>query len=544
MPTERIRKITMQSFRGVSGSLNIDFGDGGSAVFFGDNATGKSTIADALELFFTSRVELLAHEGREHAVRHLNAPQESVTQVLVETTGDLGGEFNFPAHSGRAPLVADHETFLLRGRTLANFVDKTKSEKWRALADILGLEEVDQGRLDLQRVRNELRATSNSNDESLGNAREALGYPRTADPPREALFEAIAQKCLDVGIVAPASFEEAVSPQWSSTIAGSGAEQRDIEVGRLLGRLEEIASSEHTIVPTAKQWNEALNETPRASIVNLQLHDAGHRFLGIVPEVTECPLCGATTQHEILSDRVTRNLDRLRIVNAAFTQARTTLQAEVESLQGRAILRNSLRDRAAELQVQVAECPTSITSTIRTAINENDEVNLTVCGDFFQEISAWDRQAADALIKVRESLDTSRDRTLVDLGELITRVKTWISAANASAKAQRALEVSNMVFTAYQERQRIMVAAVLNRISSEVAAIYEFLHPDEQLSGVSVETWTDKGLELAVDFHGVHQRPPHGVLSESHLNSLAIALFLAMAKTFNRSLAFSFWMMS
>jgi hypothetical protein len=55
---------------------------------------------------------------------------------------------------------------------------------------------------------------------------------------------------------------------------------------------------------------------------------------------------------------------------------------------------------------------------------------------------------------------------------------------------------------------------------------------------VSVEPWTAKGIELAIDFYGSRQRPPHGVLSESHLNSLAIALFLAMAESFNQRIGF------
>jgi hypothetical protein len=41
-----------------------------------------------------------------------------------------------------------------------------------------------------------------------------------------------------------------------------------------------------------------------------------------------------------------------------------------------------------------------------------------------------------------------------------------------------------------------------------------------------------------VDFFGSYQRPAQGVLSESHINSLAIALFLSMAETFNTSLDF------
>jgi DNA repair exonuclease SbcCD ATPase subunit len=79
---------------------------------------------------------------------------------------------------------------------------------------------------------------------------------------------------------------------------------------------------------------------------------------------------------------------------------------------------------------------------------------------------------------------------------------------------------------------------MLTSISARVAELYSALHPDEDLGGITVEPWTAKGLELAVDFHGSRQRPPHGVLSESHLNSLAIALFLAMAQTFNEKLRF------
>ena len=71
-----------------------------------------------------------------------------------------------------------------------------------------------------------------------------------------------------------------------------------------------------------------------------------------------------------------------------------------------------------------------------------------------------------------------------------------------------------------------------------MAQIYSALHPGEDLDAVSIEPWTAKGVELAINFYGSRQRPPHGVLSESHLNSLAIALFLAMAESFNEQIGF------
>ena len=62
--SERLHRLAMKAFRGVPGELVVDFGEGQSMAVFGDNGTGKSTIADALEWYFTGQIELLTHEGR------------------------------------------------------------------------------------------------------------------------------------------------------------------------------------------------------------------------------------------------------------------------------------------------------------------------------------------------------------------------------------------------------------------------------------------------------------------------------------------------
>ena len=71
--TERLQKVVMSAFRGVPGELVLDLGNSQSLVVFGENGTGKSTIADALEWYLTGEIELLSHEGRGHAVRHVGS---------------------------------------------------------------------------------------------------------------------------------------------------------------------------------------------------------------------------------------------------------------------------------------------------------------------------------------------------------------------------------------------------------------------------------------------------------------------------------------
>src|SRR5688572_26822008 len=173
--SERIQRLTMRSFRGVPGALDVDFGAGQSIAVYGDNGTGKSTIADALEWFFTGAIELLSHEGRQHAIRNLGGG-DGETSVEVVTSGQLGGKAVFPdARSPEAFGVAARETFLLRGRTLADFINKTKTEKWKALAELLGLDAVELLRQDLQRARADIKKQVKAAEERIAASRGALG---------------------------------------------------------------------------------------------------------------------------------------------------------------------------------------------------------------------------------------------------------------------------------------------------------------------------------------------------------------------------------
>jgi TolB-like protein len=94
--TERLQRLVMHAFRGVPTEMTVDFGNGESTVVYGENGTGKSTIADALEWYFKGEIELLSHEGRQHAVRCVGGDGDGVTSVEVLTSGMLGGKVVFP----------------------------------------------------------------------------------------------------------------------------------------------------------------------------------------------------------------------------------------------------------------------------------------------------------------------------------------------------------------------------------------------------------------------------------------------------------------
>lgn len=47
--SERLTRLSMCAFRGIREELTMDLPGGCGLLVYGDNATGKSTIADALE---------------------------------------------------------------------------------------------------------------------------------------------------------------------------------------------------------------------------------------------------------------------------------------------------------------------------------------------------------------------------------------------------------------------------------------------------------------------------------------------------------------
>ena len=109
---------------------------------------------------------------------------------------------------------------------------------------------------------------------------------------------------------------------------------------------------------------------------------------------------------------------------------------------------------------------------------------------------------------------------------------------HARDKARFAFTIANQVFSQYQNHQRDYFKQIIHQISVRTAEIYQFLHAAEGVEDVTVETIGETGAELSVSYFGKTERPPHRVLSESHLNSLGLALFLAMAETFNEQLGF------
>jgi energy-coupling factor transporter ATP-binding protein EcfA2 len=515
--SEKLHRLTMRSFRGVPGEMSVDFGEGRSIAVYGDNGTGKSTIADALEWFFTGQIELLSHEGRQHAVRNIGGSQNGETSVELETSGTLGGRVVFPDERGpEAVSVASRETFLLRGRTLADFINKTKTEKWKALAEILGLDAVEELRQDLQRARGDIKKQVKAAKDLVDSFQKVL-------PPEKELLSELQNICRGLGVDVPDSLDRFADPVWIASVSGETAASPPPSVDAVKASLEQLAPPVLD-EEAARAWND-LSAKPGADPSRLSFFRGALAVLSSPDEDGHCPLCGQKADRKELARSVRASVEELEALSREREEALERVRESLEVLQSAAERRASLRARARALGVELPEVP---------------EVPSDLGGapSFLSALERWDGEAKSAVEAGSEVVADPRQKQLAMLAALGAQIRESRLAERELARKKKALDLAERLFEAYQDRQKEQLETILQSISARVAELYDALHPGENLGTITVEPWTAKGVELAVDFHGSRQRPPHGVLSESHLNSLAIALFLAMAQTFNEKLRF------
>ena len=537
--TERLQRLVMHAFRGVPTEMTVDFGKGESTVVYGENGTGKSTIADALEWYFKGEIELLSHEGRQHAVRHVGGDGDGVTSVEVLTSGMLGGKVVFPDE--RTPDTFEalrRETFLLRGRTLADFINKTKTEKWKALVEILGLDAIESLREDLQRARNDLRKASKTADEEVRVYRRALSSG--ADTvSEETVLTSLRQICELLGVEPPQSLDQVAEPSWITAAVGASA-----NVSASSGRENLLAEIEALKAPDFNKsvfeaWNKLVVSDrarllPRASLVR----EAKRLFEAQSLEAGRCPLCGQKVDQKVLARKIESALVEMMDASRDLERFRDPILEQADGIESAYDLRDAIYDRARGLDLEIPPVPPPPDTRIQDQVGALAPVDVEAITTYLSEVRRWDKTVGKLAHQISAPEPSERDSQLMMLAALCQQIRVWQQAEKKSARAERALAIAETVFDAYQRKQKDDLGELLESISGRVAKIYSALHPGENLDAVSIEPWTAKGVELAIDFHGSRQRPPHGVLSESHLNSLAIAVFLAMAASFNERLGF------
>jgi len=109
----------------------------------------------------------------------------------------------------------------------------------------------------------------------------------------------------------------------------------------------------------------------------------------------------------------------------------------------------------------------------------------------------------------------------------------------AKAILEKQQSTIQIIFDSFTMKQRDALNSFIVNFSEEWNAFYKFMNPDEKVDEIKLLLLGDddelNGITIQFKFFNNEVSPPQRYLSESHLNCLGIAFFLASVKAFNET---------
>lgn len=587
-----IKQLVIGGFRGVLSPLTLPFVKGRtprSMVIYGRNGTGKSSITDAWEWFHTEKIIHLAREGAgPSSYPHVSA-KAGETYIEVQFASDdldtIRLDFDptritMPAASGDIAgfrAIAPHPCHI-RFEDLTRFVYLTKTDKYDALAQLMGFTMQVDFQKALKRVLRSLGARLETLERDAHQLESDLSTClKLTAVDEKSVLKSLNQLLAHHSIEPVASAEElqAASKKLttlvekdprSQELSDLGALKKAIEGTRLPDGLEKNLLSYINLAEAFKQ-----EERSAVDLLLVSLYEQGQDVLTHRREqgldTKNCPLCGKPFDGDLLGhiSAELSSLQGLKQSRDALEKKRRQTQKLLTPLSA---LSKPLRDLCQEIELVAKKWPTEslmahldevekTLDQIRDALQvESEDISAELVElmqyrrkSLLSQVKKFEAVQGELLNQMTERIqtlgqDTSRAQLVTDHTKVLSAFGfwgKWTVAYKQLIGLQEVHEGFQIAVDDYIQSSIDNVQKRFDAVSSDVQTYFEIL--EERTEGLRRPVLKllpdqDRAVVLQVKFRGEPVYPAYRYLSESQLNSFGLAVFLASAKHFNSDFKF------
>lgn len=575
----KISQIELDGFRGATKPFKLVFPENKSIVLFGNNGDGKSSITDALEWYFFDEIDHLTKEGcdrEDYFNKGLDPKSDAeVSVVFCDNVFDSekflhrrgGTEYsNVTLEFQQFIKSIRQERIILRHHTMRDFVDKTKTQKLEIIEDIIGFSEV-------KKIRNELVKAMHAleNDGELKELKGKLSE-REVD-----ISSIIGFKHIDDNEIISYSDSIRESLNWDQPITnldsmGEMAEKanKELEILNRDKQLKDISELE-LLIPNLDSIRKTVSKSleiitkhntlvsdktnVESSVLEKMYSAAVDVIEKKLTETDRCPLCNNEIDTEALVSRLVTEIQTFSKIKQLRSEISTEVGHQKSNLFTLLGTLNKLINNDLWHDLQKVD-DVSITDNFCKYISEimdslstiSTSSNMVVINDYAD--AEWIRlenmvsNLLSSILQKRRSIIGDEKESI--FYENLSKLKRLTDSYVRYQRIQESihffeLQISTLqrVTELFESLENAAVERVLEALSSDVNNYFtNYLHPDDNLDEIKLITTINRGIEFQLVFHGNKICPPRKVLSESHLNSLGICLFLAASIYFNKVSSF------
>ena len=513
-----LKSLTLTAFRGSSNTFKLDFEKGKKlTLIYGENGTGKTTICDAFEFLASEKVGSIEERGMGKGLEKFwptAGKPGSALQVDLETSAATCTGKIVNKKASVSPVSSRPRIELLRQRQILELIQAQPAARYDKIKRFIDIEAFEQSEETLRQLgkslaleKQQAQAAENENLGTLQGFFEAAGSPESMNPVSWAK-QKLAEPPEDLG----------------TDIAAIGKLRTAFEAlalypEKLGARQEAVVAAKDAQDVAAKTLADAIALATDGAGETLAVLDAGRDYLHAHPDAVECPLCGSNEKIGGLAESIGERLKSLAALKAADTNKKAKNDAFSNA-------ENALKQIKAEYQTAV-----SAFSSAQLGYSWKPEVNLAVGAPPTDEalLATW-LSNNEAIAASWPAVEASWHEEKKFIAALKSAAERYGSNVSRRMELEALSPKTDQALTQCMEERQKFTDGIISEIAQEVGKLYEAVHPGEGLDAIALPLDPSKraSMELMAKFAGL-DAPPQAYFSQSHLDTLGLCVFLALA---------------
>lgn len=571
----KINNLKIKGIRGAKDGLELTL-NGKSILLYGDNGTGKSSISDAIEWFYTDKVSHLSSKeiDMKDAIRNVTLSDLDTSEVTISyTKPNLNATktlslkknklttdtLNTSEEFGKYIIDSESENLSLRYQDIRNFVDNTLGEKLKYLSDIIGFEEVTNKKVVLQKSHNSLKSEIKAQnfETQISNQKQILIDKLGASISQEKnLFDTINVKIkkLNTGIEVK-SIEDINTLLNHLNKSVNNNQQIELKFLEETKNALAILLSESDLMYSEyiKYYDEfekiandvdAIMKTFLGELLNI-----GKTVLSKEYHKDEsCPLCLQPKNTKELQVEIQERLVEIEESSkkkGEFEKAKKIVtDIAVERIKRLDIIlanneinkeeNKAIKDAIIAIKTKISEYQkaSAVKVTSGEKLQTAEKLKLQTSDYNIQMIindgilKIQELQKGDNVTVLYSNITASKDAFL--------NIQKFEKQKDILEKQRKSLEI---IYNEFVKKQKEGLENFINTFSGKINEFYQYMNPDEPFQEIKIITIGEDdeldGITIQYKYNGKWVSPPQKYFSESHLNCFGLSFFLASVEAFN-----------
>jgi hypothetical protein len=557
-----VDSIKIQAIRGIR-DLDL-FLDGKNLLIKGENGTGKSSIVDALDFFFTGTVSYFEGIRELSLRRHLPNKDFEWNDINVElifnphkttivksTTADP----EYPIDFSNYFEAASKGNFILRRAQILKFILDRPSGRFGAIANILGISEIDNVEQEINRLVKSLDKEKEEKDMQID-----MAYQRISElfgvkvDNEEDLLKEVNSRLAYFGHSEIECFTE-INNSAKKLVASLG-EVKDIDQVLQFKNIYEISNNpsiKNEFVETLSDISVLIDEfildkKKKRELLLENLLKSGYQILTDI-DLEVCPLCEQSINKDevivIINKRI-KNLesisDKALTVTGNITRASLFINRFIDQLKGlyeSIKLLEPFKDVIKETN-EVIQKFVSYTEQLENAKKLETNINLDEFKDNLHKCNKILDEVTNIVTKLLSGIDVLKPvQEQIDLVYVINQTSGDISSIPSLqeelTQIKKNYNIADIISSAFSEAKNEKIGEIYTAIQDDINKFYSILHPDDPHTGIQLQLDPKRraSTDLSIYSFGELREDPKALISEGHQDSLGLCIFLAFARKFN-----------